>query len=334
MYKKLGQVTLATGERVDAGVIIGPDRDWAGRIEGLLAHKGGIWNWQNSQALRSELGIEARFYVLHREGTPFSNISTFEYAGVGHFGHVWTKPQDRRQGASSSLMEIQMADLKARGGKALFLGTDFDSIPYRMYEKFGFSGVEPQSGYMEWYAESAAAFEATYFEASAVVIEPLKWPHWPASGALFLGDAPCVVRCAPLRLIGRESTEGALLPLLCNEERRRRSGKEPRALVLRNLQSTGVAGLAVWDWHPLWPDTLLLDIYCHPNYWHKASDLLRSLALPQGQRIVAYSDVRCTPKHGVLSAFGFRKTATLHERVPGDWQRTTFLDVAVYEKTF
>ena len=97
MYQELGNIRLKTGEEAVAGVIVGPDLDWAERLERLLAHKGGVWNWQNSQAVRSEVGIEARFYVLHRDGDPFANIASFELAGVGHFGHVWTKPEDRRK---------------------------------------------------------------------------------------------------------------------------------------------------------------------------------------------------------------------------------------------
>jgi GNAT superfamily N-acetyltransferase len=332
MYKELGQVTLKTGEQVDAGVIIGPDLEWAERIEELLAHKGGVWNWQNSQALRSDLGIEARFYVLHREGALFSNISTFEHLGVGHFGHVWTKPKDRRKGASSRLMEIQMGDFTARGGKALFLGTGFDSVPYHMYEKFGFEGIEPQSGYMDWYAESKDAFETAYFAHGEAVIEPLAWIHWPSSAALFLGNFPCVVRCAVAGLIGRVSTEGALLPLLRDEETGRDAGEEPRAVALRTAESSAVVGFAAWNWDQLWPDTFLLDIYCHPHYWDRAGDLLGSLSLPKEHRIIAYSDTNCAHKAEVLSEFGFRQTSTLKRWVSSTGKTPALLNVDVYEK--
>jgi ribosomal protein S18 acetylase RimI-like enzyme len=333
MYREFGHVTLKTGEKVQAAVVIGPDLEWAERIEQLLGHKGDIWNWQNSQTLRYDLGIEARYYVLHREGTPFANISAFEHAGVGHFGHVWTKPEDRRKGASSSLMELQMTDFKSRQGKALFLGTGLDSVAYRIYEKFGFRGIERQSGYMAWYAVSEDAFEATYFARGEIEIEPLAWTHWPSSAALFLGDFPCVVRCAPLGLIGRESTEGTLLPLLRDESRRSACGEQPRAMVLRNKPTSAVVGFTVWGWHPLWLDTYLFDVFCHPNYWDKARDLLGSLPLPQTHRQIAYCDANCEQKSRVLSAFGFQKTSTLEDWVPTTRAQTSFLDVAVFRRS-
>jgi hypothetical protein len=332
MYKDLGHVTLKTGERVEAGVVFGPDADWAERLEKLLSHKGDLWNWQNHQALRSSLGIDVQFYLLHRQGIPFANILTSELAGVGHLGHVWTEPEDRQKGASSSLMDIQMRDFRSRGGKALFLGTGFDSIPYHIYKRFGFSSVEPGSGYMEWYATSKERFESNYFARAETEIRSPQWTHWPSSAALFLGDFPCVVRCTPLRLIGRQSTEGPFLPLLRDAQRRQATGEKPRALVLCNNQTTAVVGLVVWDWHPLWEDMCLVDVYCHPSYWDRAGELLSSLPLPDAEGYVAYSDASCRHKTAALLDHGFRQTATLKGRVPDTHVKTSFLDVALFER--
>jgi hypothetical protein len=185
---------------------------------------------------------------------------------------------------------------------------------------------------MEWYAESKADFEASYFAPGETVIEPLAWVHWPSSAALFLGDFPCVVRCAPARLIERGLPEGPLLPLLRGEERGRAEGKHPRAMVLRNAQTSAVVGLTAWGWHPLWFDTCVLDIFCHPNYWDQARDLLGALTLPEAGRIIAYSDASCTFKSEILVDQGFNKTATLKDWVPASAARSTYLDVAVFEK--
>jgi hypothetical protein len=332
MYQELGEVTLKTGERVAAGVVIGPDLEWAERVEELLAHKGDVWNWQNSQAVRTDVGFDARFYVLHRDGDPFANIAIFELAGVGDFGHVWTQPADRQKGACGVLMERQMDDFRARQGQALFLGTEFDSVAYHIYKKFGFRSIEPQSGYMAWYAEPREAFEARYFARAEATIQPVAWPHWPSSVALFLGDFPCLVRCAPLRLAGRVSTEGALLPLLQSEEERRSEGEEPRAMVLQQATTGAVVGFVTWDWHSVWYNTVLLDVFCHPNYWDRAPDLLAALSIPQGHRIVAYADASCTHKARHLSELGFRQAGTLQRWVAADVAQSSFLDVDVYIK--
>lgn len=333
MYEHLDDIVLKSGERVEMGVIVAPDHDWAERLEKLLGHKGELWNWQNTEVLRSNTGIEVYFYVLHRGGKPFSNIMTAELAGVGILGHVWTNPEDRRKGAISQLMERQMKHFRERGGKALYLGTGFDTPPYHIYRKNGFEGIEDKSGRMEYYATSKQQFEAIYFSNGATEIQGVDWLHWPSSPALFLGDFPGVIRCAPLRLVGRNSTEGALLPLIRDGKKWRREGKKPHTQVLRNKQSTAVVGLATWDWDPLWPDTCLVDVYCHPNYWEKAGNLLAALPLPDADRYLAYGDSGCRAKHNVLEAAGFRQTATFVKRIAVDKGKTDFANVLVWEKS-
>jgi hypothetical protein len=332
MYEALGPVALKTGEQVEAGVVTGPDPEWAPRLERLLAHKGEPWNWQNSRMLRADVGIDARFYVLHRDGALFANILVATRAGVGFLAHVWTAPEDRQKGASTGLMALQMDDTQARGGRALFLSTGFGSVAYRIYERFGFESIEPESGYMAWYAEGRETFENAYFSAGKVEIQPLAGPHWLASGALFMGDYPGLVRCAPLGLTGRRSTEGPLLGPLQDEERRRGVGEPPRALVLQQTETTAVAGLTLWDWHPLWPDTCVVDVYCHPDYWEQAGPLLQALVLPAADRYVAYADAGDGFKAGVLREAGFREMVVLKDRVARDAARTGWVDVAVYER--
>ena len=332
MYNHVDDILLKSGESVEMGVVISPDLDWAERIEKLLHHKGDPWNWQNSEVLRSNVGIEVYFYVLHRGGTPFSNIMTAELNGVGILGHVWTNPEDRRKGAISQLMERQMEHFFERGGKALFLSTGFDSPPYYIYGKYGFRSVEEKSGYMEYYSTSKAEFWNNYFVTGETEIQKVNWPHWPSSPALFMGDFPGVVRCAPLKLVGRTSTEEAFLPLIRGERKRRAEGEKSHAKVLVNKKTTAVVGLAVWDWDFLWPGTCLVDVYCHPNFWEKAGDLFAALPLPDADRYLAYCDSTCESKQDVLKASGFRKTVTFTKRVAVDRVRSDFLDVFVMEK--
>jgi hypothetical protein len=332
MYRGFDHVVLATGERVDVGVVRGPDAEWAERVETLLCHKGDPWNWQNHRVLTTEVGIESWFYLLHRGGIPFANCMIAERAGVGMLAHVWTNPQDRGKGACSALMRVLTDDFRSRQGRALFLFTRFDSVAYHIYQRFGFGSVEPQSGFMDWYATSSEAFEAAYWKKGTTEIQPVRWAHWPSSLALCMGDSPGVVRCVPLKLIGRQSSQRPFLPLLREEERRQAVGEAPQALVLHNEETTAVVGFTAWDWHPLWDDTCLVDVYCHTNYWDKARNLLASLALPEADRYLAYSDIGCQEKIRVLVEEGFRQTAVFTRRVPSTSAKTAFLDVALFEK--
>ena len=144
MYQQLDRITLKSGEAIQAGVVQGPDLDWAERVETLLGHKGPSWRWGNEQVLRTQTGLDVFFYLLHRDGDPFANVMTIECRGVGLLGHVYTRPEDRRQGAAMQLMACLMDHFRQRGGQALFLGTGYDTPPYHIYRVNGFSGVEPR----------------------------------------------------------------------------------------------------------------------------------------------------------------------------------------------
>jgi GNAT superfamily N-acetyltransferase len=332
MYQQLESIELKTGEIVEAGIVIGPDPEWADPLIELLQHKGEPWIWQISELFHSGQGIDAYAYILHRGGTPFANIMTFELSGVGFLSHVFTEPDDRNKGASSRLMQLQSEHFASRQGKALFLDTDVGSVAYRIYEKFGFRSIEKGFDSMAYHAISRETSEATYFARAETAIQPLDWTHWPASVALFTGDFPGIVRCAPLKLIGRQATEAPFLPLLREEKSRHESGASPRALALQNTLTTAVVGIAAWDWHPIWPDTCLLDIFCHPDFWDKAEDLLAALALPDADTYLAYGDDGCKQKIDVLLAAGFNQVVTLEKRIPSYLSKAGRIDVALFER--
>jgi len=331
MYQKLGQVILKSGETVEAGVVIGPDPEWAPVVEKVLQHKGEIGNWQNSAFVRSEVGIETYFYLLHRNRQAFSNILTSELRGVGILGHVWTLPADRRQNACTRLMALQIEHFKSRGGQALFLKTDFNTAPFRIYAQFGFEAVEPQSGHMEFYTQNRLAFQTEYFAPDQTEIQVLNWPHWPGAAALFLGDFPGLVRCAPAKLFGRYLPEGPLLPFI-KQNQDRQADAETQVFALQARKSGAVVGLAAWNWHPLWKDVCVVDVYCHPNFWPQASRLLASLKLPPAASYVAYSDPQNPEKSSVLAGAGFKQTAVLKTHLALNIAKTGFTDVGYWEK--
>ncbi len=332
MYEPIDTIRLKSGETVEVGFVIGPDRDWAGRIETLLEHKSEIWRWGNTMVLRERLGVEAYFYILHRDGIPFANMTTVEMRGVGIFGHVYTKPEDRRQRAAMELMRVMMDHFRRRGGRALYLGTGYDSHPYHIYRSHGFEGLEPRSGYMDYYSTSKGAFEAEYFSKGRAVVANLDWPDWPASTALFSGDFPGVTRCAGMRIFGRQSTESPLLPVIRDAVARQAEGRPARVKVLRQRETTAVAGLAMWSFDRLWPGSCVVDVYCHPNFWDRSIELLGALSLPVADRYLAYCDAGFGPKATALSQAGFRPAVTHRQRVARDRAGTAYVDVTVWEK--
>lgn len=326
MYQSLGQVALKSGERAEAGVVIGPDVDWADRVGDLLSHKGDIWNWQNAECLRSDPGIDIRYYVLHRDGVPLANMLTATSQGVGHFGHVYTRPEERRKGAAQGLMGLLMDDFRQRDGRALFLGTGFDSAPFHIYGREGFQGLEPKSGLMDYYVESGEAFRRDWFAVGPVEVRTAAWNNWPTSAPLFAGAFPGTVRCAPLGIFGRQGTEGSWLRLLHDD----RGSLQGRVLVQSTSQA--VVGAVVAGNHPLWPQTGLVDIYCHPDFWDWSGELLHGLDLRARDRWLALSDAGCPDKAAVLAAAGFSTVGTARQRLPIDTEKSKFVDVTEWER--
>lgn len=332
MYHDLGTQELRSGVAATLARIDGPESAWAGRLGGLLGHKGEPWNWQNTELLTRECGVSACFHILHRDEAPFANVIVVSCAGVGLLGHVYTKPEDRGQGAARILMRSALEHFRASNGEALYLFTEHDSAPFRIYQGYGFQPIEPQSDYMAWYRDSEGEFEAKHFVSGATRIAPLEWRHWPLSCALFTGAYPGVVRCAPYGLFGRRSAEEPLLPLVQGEAFRRECGGPGRAFVLELTSTRAVVGLAVWGKHPVWPNTSLLDLYCHPAFWNSAQPMYETLALPQAERIIAYADSDCPMKADLLRQCGFQLAAVLPNWTTANAAKSHFADVLIFEK--
>lgn len=329
MMESLGTVALRDDELVEASVVRGPDTKWAPRIGPLLQHKGEPWNWQVAQVLERNLDLESYFYILHRGDAPFANIMTIEAAGLGIFGHVWTNPEDRQKGASSQLMAMQMDHFAVRGGRALFLGTGYDSVAYKMYQRFGFESVEPESGYMTFYTGSEQDFNNELFRTSLVDGEPLAWSHWPMMQPLFMGGWPGAARLIASGLKGRMIAEEEPLVMIQTNEQRELRDETPNTLVLRSRASQAIVGVASLNRHPLWPAGCLLDIYCHADFWNSASALVDSLEFSTTAPVMAYADSTCPQKVDLLKQHGFTQQASLPNWIDVDTARTVKADLIV-----
>jgi hypothetical protein len=184
---------------------------------------------------------------------------------------------------------------------------------------------------MEYYAATREEFEASWFVRGVTEIEPLAMAHWPILAPLLIGGFQGQVRCARLGLIGRHSGEGYILKALY-DERLPVEGRTASAFVLRSRQSGAPVGFAAYGSHPIWGEMRLVDIFCHPDFWERAGDLLASLSMPPAGHFVAYADVGWTDKDRILRQAGFQQTAVLARWAPQTSARTSFVDVAVYEK--
>lgn len=312
MYTPLNTVTLKSGETVELGLVKGPDATWATRIdEDLLGHKGPTWRWGNQLMLTQDLGIDALFYILHRNGVPFANVMTIEYKGIGILGHVFTKPEDRRQGAASLIFDQLMPHFRNREGRALILGTGYDSPAYHIYKSYGFKGIAPKSGTMTYYSQSQQSFETQFLAPGPTTIERLSPKHYPVSPILFLHNSPGLTRFAAAKVFGPSSTEGPFIPLLRTERDRQTESLPPKTAILTQQETEAVVGFATTSPDPIWPNTYLVDLFCLPTFWNQAHTLLNFMHWPKANRYVAYCDTGWKAKEDILDAAGFQKTTTL-----------------------
>jgi hypothetical protein len=318
-------VRLKDGEDVSYAVVRAPDEEWADSLGDFLGHKEGLWHWQIEQSLRQPIGCDTYYYILHRAGVPFSGVMLAETDGVAILGHVYTADADRRKGACSLIFERLMDDFRGRGGRGMTLCTAFDSPAFRLYERFGFEGIEPSNGTM-WYARDGIdAFNESFFASGDTEIEHFDWSSWPLSTVLYTSDEPAVIRAAPFGIVGRSSTEGPFLHAL-------RAGSEGHAgqvSVLAKKDPAAVVGAASWGYDPKWPGQLVLDVFCHAHFWDRSSDLLSSLELPDADKHVVYADSGSHEKKDALTSVGFEQVAVLPEWIPREGSDTLVEDVAV-----
>lgn len=331
MYGEFTTTSLRDGSEATLAVVQGPDTEWADRIAPFLGHKESIWNWQNGVILREECGIEGRYYLLHRDGDPFANAAIFERNGVGIFGHVFTNEDRRGLGAASLLTSTCIRDFADRGGKALSLGTGFDSPPYHIYRRHGFEGIEDGSGQMVHFPDSRDSFSAEFFDPGDTEISAPDWSDWPLSWPLMEAPVPGILRNMRMGLFGRSNTEGAML-VTVHDALSAPPERPPTCLVLRNRSSGAVLAIASWSWHRTWPQSCVLDVFAHPSAWEAAAELLAQLELPDAERTLAYVDEQTPEKASLLESAGFHAGPTWKRRVAANAARTLFVDVTEYAK--
>ncbi|RKY02012.1 hypothetical protein DRP77_08610 [Candidatus Poribacteria bacterium] len=326
MYRRLGEARLKTGEVMEVGVVEAPDEEHAPGIASLLAHKPPIFKWHIERSLREELDqLETRFYIGKLGDEVIANVMTVEHLGVGILGHVFTRPDHRRKGACTAVMSRLMEDFRGRGGRALYLGTGYDSPPYWIYHSFGFRSVVPGSGFMRYF--TSPDFEESWFAPSDVRVKEVEWHDWGKMTALTGIVEGDWLRSVVLPIYGPTNFEGGFLGLKKELE----EGKRFREVKLMESKGTGATvGFAILADDPRWKgDVCLLDLFVHPNFWEEADELLDSLNLPD-KKVQCYADSRSKRKIDLLLGRGFEEEGVMKGQISKGRER---LDVLIFGLT-
>ena len=176
-----------------------------------MGHKPETYRWHIDCCVHEVLDLlETRFYVGKVDGHIISNVMITEYDGIGTLGHVFTLSDQRRKGACKAIMKCQMDDFRRRGGKALYLGTGYDSHPYHIYKSFGFDSVYDESGFMCYFA--IEDFDVNYFSDLDVhVKDHIEWHDWAKITALTGITNGDQIRNIALGIYGPSNFEGGFL---------------------------------------------------------------------------------------------------------------------------
>lgn len=300
MYDKFGEVVLKTKERMEVGVITAPDERHAEEMKQFLGHKPGNYKWHIERCVTEVLdALETRFYVGKLDGHVITNIMTVEYEGVGILGHVFTLPEQRRKGACKGVMAYQMEDFRQREGRALYLGTGYNSHPYYIYHSFGFESVFSESGFMKYHVHED--FEKRYFAPTFAHPKSVEWHDWPKVTALSSIVGWDALRSLAWNVYGPTNLEGGFLSFKHTLETEDRYDD---AKFLISSKGT-IVGWATVNRDTRWrPATAVLDLFFHPNFADSVPALLSAVQFPDA-KVQCYVDSSAEKKASVLEASGF-----------------------------
>lgn len=311
MHTEIAQETLKTGETLHIECVIPPDGAREAQIRPFLGHKPENYRAHIEGALAGQCDdLETRFYIGLLNGEMVGNIMTVESGGVGIFGHVNTREDQRRKGICQSIMRHQMHDFQERNGKVLLLGTGYQSAAYHIYASFGFRDWEPgRPGLMRYDNPNFPDFLESYFAPAPARSTPARWKHWPLVSLLAATPVPAYLRNLGFHVWGVELLEGGYCRFLSEQER-----VSARAAVLES-PTGAVTALANCQPDPRWRgDVQLLDLMVYPTA--SVADLtalIEALPLPNTP-VQCYADPRDAAKIQALEAVGFRREAVLPQQ--------------------
>ena len=305
MIETLRHARLKTGERLRIAALTAPAGRYAEAIRQFLAHKGQPWLLHvemANQALTDRL--RTTYYVGLLNGGLVGNVMIVDDGRVGILGHVFTAPDHRRKGICQHLVAAATEGFRAAGGRALTLGTGFESPAYWIYHGSGFRSIGPGSGHMVFEARPGAF--TRHFAPAATRVADAAWEHWPGISALFIQGEGDRLRSAAYAVHGSVGFEGGFLTLQCQ---RKRLGVQAKVLITR---TGAVVGTAILQRDSRWPAPVhILDLFVHPSFRGQERRLLRSVRLPAAAKIQAYLDLPSAGRARALQAAGFRREATL-----------------------
>lgn len=326
MNTQLQCVRLKTGETMAIVRVTAPDEEFRDRILAFLDHKGEPWLTPIRENLHSDLeGLQQHFYLGVLGEQIVGNASSIEALArpVSLLQHVFTSPEWRRRGVCSALIRTYVEDFDARGGRAAYLHTGYDTEAYHIYRRAGFVGYL-DTGHMERFPDPA--FHQDFWAPRPTTVRQTRWSDWALLDALFGIVDGWYLRSLYAGCWGRSYYEGTYVHM----RRQMREGVVSQVNVLEadNGAVVGLAHLSK-DFRFL-GDVWMLDIFVHPNYYSDGAKLLSAMNFELGAKVQCYCDSQQPEKAEMLQEAGF----TLEAKMPRQVRRgNEWLDLTIYSRS-
>jgi GNAT superfamily N-acetyltransferase len=293
------------------------DRD----LLALVWHKGSPWVEDIHRRLQGQCaGSRDRFFVGYDGPRPVAlvwyTVAETE-PRLGLLGHVYTRPEHRRRGLATRLMETAMADFARQGGVAMQLFTyNPETLPF--YERLGFETLYASRVMhaADWYLRSPAGSKALidgWFAPRACRVRPLAAGDLPQYCLLYNLEHRTRLKDRAQEIgLGLEA-ELAFIHSL----EKGRQGKAACLALDNGRTIVGSGGLAACGF-PHQSHVGLFDYYTHPGFSGSAGQLAEA-ALAERQRLgleIVYALCVDEEKGRTFAALGFEHLA----RLPGHYR--------------
>lgn len=284
MERALGTVRLRDGRQAELLVVEAPDAGRRDEILALLAHKGPEWQVHLHEALAGRTNaLETRWYLAEVQGELVANAMTVERHGVGILGHVFTREAFRQRGLCNAVLGALMEDFRSRNGRALVLGTGYESVAYRIYESFGFRSL--RGGFMEYLAEPREEFDAEWFGPGDAETVPARWEHWPLVAMLAARPAGYGLRSVAWGLRDISNLEHPYCTFMGQVMKREAAGAVAVTGAGAVVACATVTPFVPGGGRDPWAETWLVDAFAHSLHTYKLEATIAGLPRLKGKHV-------------------------------------------------
>lgn len=244
-------------------------------------------------------------------------------------GMVWTRPDQRRKGIATALLQRALADFRTGGGIAMYLCTN-NPHAFQLYHKAGFRPLIGDG--MRYLAPGHEDFDETFFSYTGpATVRPGTWGDLARVSALYNQPEP--------RWLVKDYGRGVYRDIRYERHYIQvwKPASQGRGTVLlletEQRRVVGIASLVetnnYYEQH-----VQTLDFWACPAYLHQIPDLLAALiehaSKGNAEIVQAYVADTDTDKGDMLLACGFQREARLRDRLRAGDRR---IDLLVYSRS-